>query len=175
MRYVIVYLIEGEALKFHEKLTNDICSRFNVKRQRLPAHFTIKAPFETEEIDELEKLTEEFCLDNKVADIKIQDFGHFQKNVVYMDVLPSSEAIKVHDNYIDLIQTLPWLEWKSNEGKGRIFHCTLISKIPYGVFADIWAYIVKINCSFKLSFDNISILLWEKDKWNLYKQYKFKK
>lgn len=47
MRYVIVYLIKGEALSFHEELVGNICSQFKVKRQRLPAHFTIKVPFET--------------------------------------------------------------------------------------------------------------------------------
>lgn len=175
MRYVIVCLIEGEALEFHEKLTLAICHTFKVKRQRLPAHFTIKAPFETEKINEMEELIEKFCLNNKATDIKIQDFGHFKENVVYMDVLPSNEAIKIHDNFIDLVQTLPWLEWKRNEGKGRIFHCTLVSKIPYGMFDDIWTYISNINYSFNLSFDNISILSWENYKWNLHKQYKLKK
>jgi hypothetical protein len=63
MRYVIVCLIKGEALAFHEKLVEDICEKFKVKRQRLPAHFTIKAPFETEKILELESLVESYCKD----------------------------------------------------------------------------------------------------------------
>lgn len=170
----MVCLIKGEALDFHEKLVSDICSRFNVKRQRLPAHFTIKAPFEKEDISDLEKLTEEFCNSSEVTDIKLDGFGRFREDVVFMDVKPSKQSVKIHDEYIDELKTLPWLEWKRNEGKGRVFHCTLVSKIPNGKFNDIWNYTNSFSCYFETTFDNISILRWEKDRWVTHKEYKFK-
>jgi 2'-5' RNA ligase len=174
MRYVIVCLIKGEALEFHEKLVKDICDKFNVKRQRLPAHFTIKAPFEKDDISDLEKLTEEFCSKRKATEIKLDGFGRFRENVVFMDVKVPREAEAVHDEYIDVLKTLPWLEWKRNEGKGRVFHCTLVSKLPPGKFTDIWSYTNNFSCYFETVFDNISILRWEKDRWITHKEYKFK-
>lgn len=172
MRYVIVCQIKGEALKFHEKLVEEICSKFNVKRQRLPAHFTIKAPFETENIDKIENLTEKFCSENTTSDILIDGFGHFRDAVVYMDVHASKKAVEVHDKYIDVLKTVPWLEWKRNEGKGRVFHCTLVSKLPPHKFNDIWNYTSDFQCHFPTAFDNISILRWERDGWVTHKEYR---
>jgi 2'-5' RNA ligase len=167
-------LIKGEALDFHEKLVTDVCERFKVKRQRLPAHFTIKAPFERDDISDLEELTEQFCSSKESTDIKLDGFGRFRDDVVYIDIKTSQEAVKVHDDYIDALKTLPWLEWKRNEGKGRVFHCTIVSKIPDGKFKDIWNYTLNLNCYFENKFDNISILKWEKDRWITHKEYKFK-
>ncbi len=174
MRYVIVCLIKDEALEFHEKLVADICDKFKVKRQKLPAHFTIKAPFEMDNISDLEKLTEEFCDKRKITNISLDDFGHFREDVVYMNVNPSRAAVLIHDEYIDALKTLPWLTWKKNEGKGRIFHCTLVSKISYGKFENIWRYASSFSCYFETTFNNISILRWEKDRWITHKEYKFK-
>lgn len=171
MRYVIVCLIKGEALEFHEKLVSEICEKFNVKRQRLPAHFTIKAPFETNNIEEIENLINVFTKDRHKAKIDIDGFGHFREDVVFMDVRPSSEAIKVHDDFIDLLKNVDWLEWKRNEGKGRVFHCTLVSKIPRGKYHDIWNYTISHNCSFHIQFDNISILRWDKDRWVTFREF----
>lgn len=170
MRYVIVCLIKGEALNFHEELVDNICSQFNVKRQKLPAHFTIKAPFETTNIEEIEKLTEEFCENHSSYSIKIRDFGHFRDSVVFMDIIPAKDAVRVHDEYIDALKSVKWLEWKRNEGKGRVFHCTLVSKLPPEKFQPIWNYVSSLSCDFDNSFDNISILRWEKDRWVTYRE-----
>lgn len=174
MRYVIVCLIKGDALNFHEGLVSDICDRFKVKRQRLPAHFTIKAPFERDNIRDLEELTEKFCSERQTADIKLDGFGRFREDVVFMHVKPSKEAEAVHDEYIDILKTVKWLDWKRNEGKGRIFHCTIVSKIPNGKFKDIWNYTSNFSCYFETVFNNISILRWEKDRWVTHKEFKFK-
>ncbi|MCM8711142.1 2'-5' RNA ligase family protein [Clostridium sp. SYSU_GA19001] len=175
MRYLIVCLIKGEALVFHEKLVEDVCSKFQVKRQRLPAHFTIKAPFETENIHEVEKLTEEFCKNTKAFEILVEDFGHFGNAVVYMDVKPSKNAVKVHDDYIDVLKNIAWLDWKQNEGKGRVFHCTVVSKLPSYKFQSIWQYVSRFQFHFSTYFNNISILLWEKNKWITYREFELKK
>lgn len=116
MRYVIVCLIKGEALAFHENHVSKICSSFNVKRQRLPAHFTIKAPFEIDDISEIESLTENFCSKVSAEKILIDGFGHFRDTALYMAVHPSKNAVKIYDDYIDLLKAIKNLEWKSSEG-----------------------------------------------------------
>lgn len=173
-RYVVVCLIKGEALEFHERLVQQVCSMFNVKRQRLPAHFTIKAPFETDNIKEIENLTEDFCSKQKKSRILLKNFGYFRNSVVYMDVIPSKEAIDIHDKYIDVLSEVKWLEWKRNEGKGRVFHCTVVSKLFSDKFKLIWDYVNQIPFSFDSYFDNISILRWDKNKWVTFREFYFK-
>ncbi|ERI95607.1 hypothetical protein HMPREF1982_00081 [Clostridiales bacterium oral taxon 876 str. F0540] len=174
MRYVIVCLIKGEALEYHEKLVSDICKRFNVKRQRLPAHFTIKAPFESDDIQEIEKITEEFCHNNRPTSIVISNFGFFRESVIFMDIKASKECIAVNKHYIDLLKTVSGLEWKRNEGGNKVFHCTLVTKLFPDKFHSIWNYVSNFECNFKTEFDNISILKWDKDRWVNFKEYTFK-
>lgn len=173
-RYVIVCLLKGEVLDFHEKLVSDVCKTFGVKRQKLPAHFTIKAPFEAESIDELEKITEEFCSKNVKASIKMEGINHFRDNVVFLDIHPSKEAVSIHDKYIDELKKLNWLEWKKNDGKGKKFHCTVVSKRINHKFNDIWDYVLEYNPYFETYFDNIAILRWKDYKWETYKEYSLK-
>lgn len=172
MRYVIACLLSDEALNFHENLTNDICNRYEVKRQRLPGHFTLKAPFETDNIDELLHILKEFSSQNSKAPIELKNYGHFREDVVYMSVYPSKAAVQIYNDLIDTLKNIKWLEWKRNEGRGKIFHCTLISKIPKGKFQGIWDYSNQFIFHFNAFFDNITVLRWEKDKWVIYKEFK---
>ncbi|MCY6371352.1 2'-5' RNA ligase family protein [Clostridium ganghwense] len=172
MRYVVVCLLKGETLRFHETLVSDVCTRFKVQRQKLPAHFTIKAPFEADNIEELEKVTKEFCNINYKTTIKIKGFNSFRNNVVFMDIFPSNEAVEVHDKYIDELQKLDWLSWKEHEGKNKKFHCTIVSRRISSKFNEIWEYVNKFNPKFDLYFDNIAILIWKNGRWETYKEYK---
>jgi 2'-5' RNA ligase len=174
-RYVIVCLINSEVRNFHNNLTTQVCSLFNVKRQRLPAHFTIKAPFETENVSDLENVTEEFCTKNKSYPIIVEGFGHFSDAVVFMNVKPSQKAEDVHDRYIDELSKISWLDWKAKEGKGKKFHCTIVSKLKSDKFKDIWDYCNKHHYSFHTFFDNITIMKWEQDKWIVYKSLQLSK
>lgn len=172
MRYVIVCLLKGEVLEFHEKLVSHVCSTFKVQRQKLPAHFTMKAPFEADNIEELEKITEGFCNTNPKTPIKLEGFDSFRKDVVFIDIKPSKEAVQTHDKYIEVLNKLDWLEWKENEGKGKRFHCTIVSRRIREKYNEIWDYVNKFNPSFDMYFDNISILIWKNSRWETYKEYK---
>ena len=59
MRYVIVSVVKGKAGDFNNKLRKDIFNKFKARSSKLPAHFTIKAPFEYDgDISDLEKAIE---------------------------------------------------------------------------------------------------------------------
>jgi len=171
-RYVIVCLLKGDALEFHEKLVAEVCSKFNVKPQRLPAHFTIKAPFELEDISEIDTIAHNFTKSRKKEKITIDGIGFFRKNVVYMKVNPSTEAQKVHDDFIKELKKAQSLEWKPNEGRDKVYHCTIVSKLREDKFDPIWEYVSSFNPKFELEFDNISILRWENYRWVTHKEFR---
>ena len=61
MRYVIVSVVHGEGGDFNNDLRREIFDKLKAKSSKLPAHFTIKAPFEVEdEIKEIEYILENF-------------------------------------------------------------------------------------------------------------------
>ena len=129
MRYVIVSIVKGPAGDFNNNLRKDIFSKFKAKSSKLPAHFTIKAPFEyNENITDLENCIEEISKKEKATPYKIDGYNHFDDRVIYMDVNMSKEAKKVHDELIDKLSTISYINFKNNEGKDKIFHVTLSSK-----------------------------------------------
>lgn len=60
MRYVLVSVVKGPAGDFNNNLRKDVFSKFKAKSSKLPAHFTIKSPFEEDNINELENVLEKF-------------------------------------------------------------------------------------------------------------------
>lgn len=171
MLYVIVCLINGKVKGFHHQLVEDICHRFDVKRQRLQSHFTLKAPFDSTDISEIERITENFCLTYKASPISISGYNHFSDKVIFMDIKPSFDAIKVCEEYKKLLRTIPELQWKKNELEKHIFHCTIVSKLNKTTFRDIWTYVNQFPCNFNCSFDNITIMRLEKEGWVVEKSY----
>ncbi|WP_446897123.1 2'-5' RNA ligase family protein [Clostridium sp. LBM24168] len=170
-RYVIVCVIGGQALKFHEKLTSNVCYKFNKRRTKLPAHFTIKAPFETDRIEDVKDLLEKFSTNKHRAPMQLKGYGRFRTDVIYIDVKMSPEAKKVHDDLISQLVRIPWMKFKSNEGKNKVFHCTIVSKKIKDNFKDIWNYVCKYPCDFNEYFDNISLYRWQDTTWVLLKRY----
>ena len=59
MRYVVVSVVKGEAGNFNNNLRKEVYEKFNAKSSKLPAHFTIKSPFETDNIIQLENIEED--------------------------------------------------------------------------------------------------------------------
>ena len=73
MRYVIVSVVHGEGGDFNNDLRREIFNKFKAKSSKLPAHFTIKAPFEVEdeikEIDGKNKIIHVTISSKKIRDI----------------------------------------------------------------------------------------------------------
>ncbi|AEB75281.1 2'-5' RNA ligase family protein [Clostridium botulinum] len=175
-RYVIVSLIHGDVQKVHEKLVQEISSKFNVRPQTLPMHITLKAPFEIENINEVEQTTEKFCNKNNRVNIDIKGIGHFRDNVIFMDVIPSKEAIHMNKDYYKELKKIKNLQWSNNEGEKRKFHCTLASKNIKNKFRQIWNFVINEENNFSSIIDNIAIMEYNfRDfKWDLYKKFKLK-
>ncbi|MBC2581009.1 2'-5' RNA ligase family protein [Clostridium sp. DJ247] len=173
-RYVIVCDLKGVASNFHNKITEDVCSRFNKKRQKLPAHITLKAPFETDKIYELIPVLEKFANKYIAAPIEIKGYGKFRQDVIYMNVKVSEETKKMHDDLFDELNKIPWISFKKNEGKDRVFHCTIVSKSIGDKFYEIWDYLNQFPCDFHEMFNNISLYEWKDNTWVIYKVFKLK-
>ena len=174
MRYVIVSVVKGEAGDFNNNLRNDIYYKFKAKSSKLPAHFTIKAPFEYDgDISDLEEIIEEVCRNETVTHYEIKGFNHFDNRVIYMDVKMSNEGKKIHDKLIDKMSKLPYISFDKSDGKDKIFHVTLSSKRIQKIYSELWNYINKFTCKFNCTFDNITIYRWENNTWVMHKEFIF--
>lgn len=172
MRYVIVSVVKGEAGKFNDDLRKKVFKKFNAKSSKIPAHFTIKAPFEYDgNIDELEQVIEDFCKEYKSKAYKIEGYDHFDDRVIYMKVNMSDEGKAMHNDLIDRMEKIDYLKFDKKDGKDKVFHVTVTSKKLKPIYKDVWEYVIKYPCDFKCSFDNISIFKWEDNTWKLYREF----
>lgn len=171
MRYVIVCLLNDEVKQFHARLVEDVCVKFNVRPQKLSAHFTIKAPFESEDISDIIEISSNFCEKYKSEEVELQGFGHFRNDVIFMDIKPSAKALVVNEQYINELKKINDLTWKKNEFKEKKYHCTIVSRRISSRFSEIWEYVNKHKYSYKTNFDNITIMIWQDNTWKIYKQF----
>lgn len=171
MRYVIVSVVKGDAGCFNNNLRKDVYDKFKARSSKLPAHFTIKSPFEANDISELENLLSDFCNKEKASTYKIDGYDHFDDRVIFMKVLMSEESKQTHDKLINILESIDYINFDKHDGKDKIFHVTISSKRIQSIYNELWDYVNKIPCKFDCSFDNISIYKWENNTWVLHKEY----
>ncbi|WP_419750857.1 2'-5' RNA ligase family protein [Terrisporobacter petrolearius] len=173
MRYVIVSVVKGEAGNFNNKLRKEVYEIFKAKSSKLPAHFTIKSPFEEEDIKSLEEVLETFVKNNKKANYILNGYDHFDDRVIFMKVNMSDEAKKLHDKLIDELSKINYINFTEKDGKNKIFHVTVSSKKIQKIYKDLWNYVNQFPFKFHCEFDNICIYKWEDNTWKLHKEYFF--
>ena len=174
-RYLIAYLLTGEALTYHTNLVKDVTTRFKVSPQKICGHLTLKAPFELEnasDIKHIEKVIGTFTKSHIKTPITFKNFSHFRDNVVDMDVIPSAETNILCTKLKQSLLTLECLEWKSSEINSPLhLHATIVSRRISPKFQDIWEYVNTFNYEFNEHIDNITIMKWSNNRWEVYKQY----
>lgn len=176
MRYVIVCVVKGEAGKFNNNLRKELFKNLKAKSSKLPAHFTIKAPFEYEgEINELIDTLERFSSNVKAEPYTIDGYDHFDERVIYMKVNMSKEGKDIHDKLIEHMSKIPYIEFDKKDGKNKVFHVTLASKKLQPVYNKVWDYVNQYPCKFQCLFDNVVIYRWEEETWKLYKEFTFER
>lgn len=174
MRFVIVSVVKGEAGTFNNNMRKELYEKFKAKSSKLPAHFTIKAPFEyDEDISELEYNIENFCRNNKKTSYTMDKYNHFDDRVIYMNVNMSEEGQRVHDDLIDILDKFSYVNFKENEGKNKTFHVTLTSKKLRPIYNSVWNYVNKFPFKFECYFDNVCIYKWYDNTWKLHKEFNF--
>lgn len=172
MRYVVVCVVKGEAGEVNNRIRREIFEKFKVKSSKLPAHFTIKAPFEYEgEITELTNVLEEFCAKERVQPFRLEGYEHFDERVIYMHVNMSKEGKAMHDRLIDAMARVPYINFNQKDGKDKTFHVTIASKKLQPLYEKVWQYIEQYPCNYDCTFDNISLYKWEDNTWKLHKEY----
>ena len=175
MRYVVVSVVKGEAGNFNNNLRKEVYEKFNAKSSKLPAHFTIKSPFETDNIVQLKNTLDKFSKENYSAPYKIKGYDHFDDRVIFVKVIMSKEGKILHDNLIDSMSSIDYINFDKLDGKNKIFHITISSKKIKNIFNDLLNYVSYIPCDFNCNFDNICIYKWENNTWVLHKEYLLKK
>ena len=176
MRYVVVCDVGGAGGAFNNSLRKEVYEKMGVKSSSLPAHITIKAPFEHEgAVTELEQVLEEFCAKEYAAPFWLRGYDHFEDRVIYMHVDMSEEGQALHERLIDAMAKVPYITFDKKDGKDKVFHVTVSSKRVAPIYHQLWDYVQQYACQFECLFDNVSLYSWDESKWKLESVFKLQK
>src|SRR5690348_9253220 len=108
MKYLIAYLLSGEAKAAHEALTAEIADQFGVFRLNghIPPHVTLKVPFETDDIEDVEKTLSSFADHYPRTEVRLWGFGAFGVEVLYVAVLASPETQATIRHFMEALKTV---------------------------------------------------------------------
>lgn len=175
MKYIIAHLIRGEAKHAHEMITKDLVSKFDVFpiHDRISPHLTIKRWFEIDEkgLDEIKKKLDIFCAAHTQSDYELKGFGHFGKDVIYVDALPSEKTLQTIRELMTLLKEVPDLVFDEYDEVQNDLHATVVMEAlkPFN-FDEVWNYLQNSEQpNFHMKFDNLTLERRDENKWVLEK------
>jgi 2'-5' RNA ligase len=176
MKYIIVSLLSGEVENYHQRLVKEISDKFDVDflaRQKVPTHFTLKDMFETDKINELDKMLKEFARIHKPSRISLEGYNRFDDNVIFMDINFSEEAKQLYFRFIEVLKEITWMQWGPYDDENRKFHCSLAYFDIKEKYKEICKFLVSnYSYSFEAYFDNVAIYYsLNGENWELYRSY----
>ncbi|MBU0894449.1 MAG: 2'-5' RNA ligase family protein [Nanoarchaeota archaeon] len=161
MRYYIGHLVDDKIKKHYGKILSELSSRFKlenlVKKDRRP-HITLKAPFEREDIADVENFLDNFCKDLCSSTFKIKGYGNFGKEDIFLEVVPSDILKITFGRFLKEIKNLPGMHLGEYDSISKKLHVTLLKPDEMNSkFKEIWSYLDNKEFSTYSKFDNITI------------------
>lgn len=176
MNVLIVYLIKGKVERYHQKLVKKVGPKFGENymiEEALPSHITLKYPFETKSIKDLENFLKLFVKNHKSTKIKIRGFGNFNKFVTFLKTKLSKQALEIQKDLVN--------ELKKQGVKPHKFdldfkpHATISYGNTKDSFNKIWKYLKTLDTpSFDVELNNLAILKQQREKWKIHKEFKLR-
>lgn len=169
MRYFIAHLLNDSVAKYHHSLVYELSDRFdiNISKGLFPTHFTIKAPFDTDDTTAIKNELEKFASVHYAPSFTIQNFGHFNKRVIFLDVSLNEILSTVVWDIQNTIKKIPGLSWGEHEPLKNL-HITVTKNFDVTKFDAVWRYLTQKTAPlFELSFDNIALLRLENNVWTV--------
>lgn len=166
MKYFIGHLLEGEAAVWHNTLAQDISKKFNIWKiwEKGPSHVTIFYPFETENIESVTRVLEDWMTTvGTFPKFLISGFGFFQDKAVFV----KTEFVP---EFVAMIEKLRSHLWKMPGMPQDDFfvwrpHATLAYKISPEELGRVWEYVQTLpKPHFIIPFSNITIFKFEDQK-----------
>lgn len=174
-KYFVGYLIQGEAAAWHERIAKEISDAFGTWKifEKIPPHVTIYRPFETEDIQPVLDVLENWSKNQKPnSSFMMSGFDRFGDAVVFakIEINPIIEK-----SLLDLKQNLKGIPNMPPEDYSTWHpHATMAYGLAPEEINKIWDYVAMLEKpKFVLPFDNIALFASLGDKkWKVEKLFK---
>lgn len=176
MKYLIAYLVKGKVERYQKNLMKNISNKFNVKNinKKIYPHVTLKSPFETDDISELNERLKNFVKINSSPEVYINGFGNFDNSVLYLNVEFSEKAKEFFRKMKSKLSDLDYINFDEYDELENNFHSTVAIIRDRNKFDEIKQILLSRNPKYNLKLDNVSILKKETKRWKLHKMFNLK-
>lgn len=174
MKYAVVYLLTGAAKHYHEYIVKEVVREFGTDdlTKKIPAHLTIKSPFINENSDVVEGLLEGICRRSSKSRFRLEGFGRFRRDVIFLKVKPSEEMRKITSEVHEALRKIDGMTFSEYERGPLQYHATIAYCKSPDISDSIWSYLRGKNRDFDVEFDNLALLKRVEDNWQIYKAFK---
>jgi 2'-5' RNA ligase len=175
----IICLLPEEVNNYCQELRLKIAMQFGFQVNfNIPAHITVKYCFPVEDVDEIEKMVQEFCAFPVKVKWLLQDFSHFANDnnfVVFIDAVASEETRKAHSGFLDRLREISWVQWGEFDNANLQYHVTLAAQgITAENFESVWSFVnQQEKPNYEVFFDNLTLIQIDEDSRSIYKIYQF--
>lgn len=172
MRYLVAHLLSGEASAYHKALAQELTLRFHTLplHERIPAHITIKPPFEADEegVAHVERVLRAFAQGERAAPLFYRGFGRFGFRTIYLDVQKSPEAVSLARRALKTLnENVFWLPRQPREGNK--LHASVARFLAPRQSRRIWRFLKECTYpQFSSSLDNLAILKKDGRDWRIH-------
>lgn len=177
-KFLITHNLASKPAQLARTISADVSSECGVAdpHRRIPPHATLKSPFRAtqEQIEGLVNRLEKFAKRKKPGKITIDQFGHFNKRVVYLDITAGERTRKTIDSLTEQLKKIEWLSLDKHD-EHVFLHTTIARARSNAEFDTIWNYLQsEYQPDMQAVFDNISVLKLnkKKDEWYSYEKFR---
>ncbi len=175
----IICILPEEIRNYQRDIRQKIATRFGfseITNSIIPTHITIKYRFPIENLDEVEKIVQEFSLAQSKTKWLIQGFSHFKNDdgfVIFIDVVASEETRKAHADFLDRLREIGWVKWGELDNANLHYHVTLVAQSLISEnFEAVWSFVnEQEKPNFESFFDNLTLVQINEDSRSVYKTY----
>jgi len=152
--YLIEFRYHGYAKKYLKSLVNEVDSKFKLKNKKVFPHITMFGPFHTNHQREVINTFKKVCSRHNKIPFRLKGFSNFNKRVIYSEIFPSPELIKIRQEVAKELNKLKsFFIFKkvktigiSDFEKKFYFHSTIAMNLG-PKFDKVWNYLRKKKSS----------------------------
>ncbi len=180
MSYIcFVIILNGKIHNYVRKQELSISRMFNTRGGlRQSPHITIKFPFETDNLESLERYFDELVETVEPFEIEIDGIDYFEPKVIFLNVCPNKNISALHFKVLKDLREQFSIQSHELEGKNVRFHITLAYKdLTEEDFCESKKFLKNEHPYFRLIFNTLGLFYYlkENDSWIIYKRAKLKK
>jgi 2'-5' RNA ligase len=143
--YFVEVRLMGDLKGYLKAIMHDIADEFGVEGSVDPRpvpHITLFGPYDTNRGTEAKNAVRDVCSQFDLVPFRLNGFGHFRNDVIYVDVEPSPELRQLRRRLAANLRPISSECQPYDVSKYYRFHVTVAKNDIEREFDDIWSYVI---------------------------------